>query len=75
MHQNISVYNKQDALFAFSLLQLTAFTCFEHLFAHHQEVLYIQRSVYLCVYYVSWLLAGFVHTVPPHDEQISGRYM
>jgi hypothetical protein len=32
--------------------------CFEHFFAHHQEVLYAQQLVYFCAYYVSWLLAG-----------------
>jgi hypothetical protein len=33
-------------LFAFSLLRLTASICFEHLFAYHQEALYIQQLAY-----------------------------
>jgi hypothetical protein len=35
----------QDALFAFSLLRSIAFTSFEHLYAHHQEVLHVQQLV------------------------------
>jgi hypothetical protein len=46
--------HQQDALFAFSLLRLIASTCFQHLFAHHQEVLYIQQLVY----FVHIMLAG-----------------
>jgi hypothetical protein len=43
--------------FVLSLLRKIASTCFEHLFAHHQEVLYIQQLVYsVCI--VGWLLAG-----------------
>jgi hypothetical protein len=32
-----------------SLLRLIASTCFEHLFAHHQEALYINNWCILCV--------------------------
>jgi hypothetical protein len=51
--------DQQDALFAFSLLQLIACTCFEHLFTHHQEVLYIQQLVY-CVCVLCWVAASTV---------------
>jgi hypothetical protein len=43
MHRNMSVQqDQQAALFVFTLLWLIACTCFEDLFAHNQEVLYIQ---------------------------------
>jgi hypothetical protein len=42
--------DQQDAQFAVSSLQLIACTCFEHLFANHQEVLYIQQLIYfVCI--------------------------
>jgi hypothetical protein len=80
VHRNISVLqDQQDELLAFSLLLLIASICFEHLFAHHQEVLYIQQFVY----FVRIMLAAcytqnipiVVYTVPPDDEQISARNM
>jgi hypothetical protein len=47
LHRNTSVQqDQQDALIVFCLLRLTASTCFKHLFAHHQEALYIQQLVY-----------------------------
>jgi hypothetical protein len=46
LHRNISVQqDQQEALFTFSLLRLIASTCFQHLFAHHQEALYVQQLV------------------------------
>jgi hypothetical protein len=39
-------------LFAFSLLWLIASTCLEHIFAHHQEAIYIKQLVYF-VYILS----------------------
>jgi hypothetical protein len=42
----------------FCLFRLIPSTCFEHFFAHHQEVLHVQQLVYFYAYYVSWLLAG-----------------
>jgi hypothetical protein len=42
--------DQQVALFAVSLLRSIACTCFEHLFALHQEALYIQQLVYfVCI--------------------------
>jgi hypothetical protein len=38
-------------------IMIIAFTCFEHLFAHHQEVLYTR-------------IPTAVHILPPDDEQI-----
>jgi hypothetical protein len=85
-HRNISVqYDQQYALFACSLLRLAATTCFQHLFAHHQETLYVKQLVY----FVRIMSAGCEHcwsgthknipiavyTVPPDDEQISARNM
>jgi hypothetical protein len=71
MHHNISIqYDQQDTLFAFSLLCLTASTCFEHLFVHYQEVMCIQQLVYfVCI------ITIVVYTVPPDDEQVSARNM
>jgi hypothetical protein len=59
---------QQDSLCTFSLLRLTASTCFKHLLAHNQEVLYVQQLVYFMCY-VGWLFAVVVYTVPPDDEQ------
>jgi hypothetical protein len=42
------LWNEQDALFIFSLFRLRASTCFEHIFAHNQKVLYVQQLVYFC---------------------------
>jgi hypothetical protein len=54
VNRNIYQYNTtNNALFAFSLLRLIASTCFEDLFAHHQEALYIQL-----VYFVRIISAG-----------------
>jgi hypothetical protein len=65
VHRNLSVQqDQQDALFAFSLLQLIAYTYFDHLFenlfGHHQEALYIPQLVRFVRYYVGWLLAGLL---------------
>jgi ferredoxin-like protein FixX len=51
VHRNIAVQQEQqDALIIFSLLRLIVFTCFQRLFAHHQEALYIQQLVcFVCV--------------------------
>ena len=51
VHCNVSIQqDQQDVMFAFSLLQSIACTCFEHLFAHHQEVLCTQQLVYfVCI--------------------------
>jgi hypothetical protein len=55
-HHNISVQqDQQDTLFAFSLLRLIASTCFEYLFAHHQEALCTQQLVYfVSIMSVGW---------------------
>jgi hypothetical protein len=83
VHHNISVQqDQQDALFAFSLLLLIASTCFRHLVAHHQEVLYIQL-VHLCftptplaaTWHNTQNLTIAVYTVTPDDEQVSARNM
>jgi hypothetical protein len=52
VQHNVSA--QQDALCAFSLLQLIAATCFEHLFTHHQEVLYTQQLVYFVLAGLEW---------------------
>jgi hypothetical protein len=49
----------KDALFTVRLFRLIASTCFEHYFAHRQEVLYIQQWVY-CEYIMS---AGSQHNM------------
>jgi hypothetical protein len=43
---------------------------FEHLFAHHQEVLYVQQLVYfLRIMSAGWLPSDII---PLDDEQIGG---
>jgi hypothetical protein len=42
----------------FQFIVFNSLYIFKHLFAHHQEALYIQQLVYLCAYYFGWLLAG-----------------
>jgi hypothetical protein len=52
----VSVKQDQyDGLFALHLLRLIASTCYEHLFAHHHEVLYVQQwyNVNCCIYSTS----------------------
>jgi hypothetical protein len=46
----------------FKGLRLIASTCFKHLFAHHQEAIYIQQLIY-------------ISTIPPDDEQINAQNM
>jgi hypothetical protein len=54
--------DQQDALLIFSLFQLKAYTGFQHIYAHHQEVLYVQQLVYLYAYYVGWFKPGPLRT-------------
>jgi hypothetical protein len=52
----ISKIGPTISIFAFSLLRLIASTCFEHLLAHHQEVLYVQQLVY----FVCWNWSNYL---------------
>jgi hypothetical protein len=62
-----------DALFAFSLLRLIASTCFEHLFAHHQEALYVQQLVCFVRIMPAGCWQGWGGATTNCDEQISAR--
>jgi hypothetical protein len=59
----------------FQFTAINSLYMFPALFAHHQEVLYVQQLVYF-VYCVGWLLAGLEwNSVPPDDDQISAENM
>jgi hypothetical protein len=56
----MSVYKDQQyALFVFGLLGINSLYMFPALFIHHQEALHVKQLVYICAYYVGWLLAGW----------------